>query len=487
MTMVKQTVHALLLACVLGWMPNLAWAQDATPDTAQDPSAGFTGAAADLQKRLEDSLAELAALRAKIAEETLPLSRELRDAEAQLAALRADYQKISRSLDTGTQGIVNTRAEIKSRQDEAAYLSNLVAEYNRNFESRLHIAELQRYKKAIEDARLALENSQLTAGQVFDAHVSMVKTSITRLDEALGGVRFEGKAVDADGNVDLGTYLMLGPVAIFRSADGQEIGTAEQRMGSLEPAVVRFQNPLDVEAGSLVVLGVGGAFPLDASLGNAHKVQALEETLWEHIKKGGPVMWPIFVVAGAALLVALWKWISMMLLASPKKKQLDALFAAVASGNAVLAKDKAESLKGPVGRMLVAGVEHMNEPKELMDEVMYEHVLTTRLKANGLLPFIAISATSAPLLGLLGTVTGIMNTFTLMTVFGTGDVKTLSSGISEALITTEYGLIVAIPSLLIHSFLSRKAKSITDEMDKAAIVFGNEVARMKLKSTSKAA
>ena len=177
----------------------------------------------------------------------------------------------------------------------------------------------------------------------------------------------------------------------------------------------------------------------------------------------------------------------MMLLASPKKKQLDALFAAVASGNAVLAKDKAESLKGPVGRMLVAGVEHMNEPKELMDEVMYEHVLTTRLKANGLLPFIAISATSAPLLGLLGTVTGIMNTFTLMTVFGTGDVKTLSSGISEALITTEYGLIVAIPSLLIHSFLSRKAKSITDEMDKAAIVFGNEVARMKLKSTSKAA
>jgi biopolymer transport protein ExbB len=103
------------------------------------------------------------------------------------------------------------------------------------------------------------------------------------------------------------------------------------------------------------------------------------------------------------------------------------------------------------------------------------------------LPFIAISATSAPLLGLLGTVTGIMNTFTLMTVFGTGDVKTLSSGISEALITTEYGLIVAIPSLLIHSFLSRKAKSITDEMDKAAIVFGNEVARMKLKSTSKAA
>jgi biopolymer transport protein ExbB len=129
----------------------------------------------------------------------------------------------------------------------------------------------------------------------------------------------------------------------------------------------------------------------------------------------------------------------------------------------------------------------MDEPNELMDEVMYEQALHTRLKVNGLLPFIAISASSAPLLGLLGTVTGIMNTFTLMTVFGTGDVKTLSSGISEALITTEYGLIVAIPALLIHSFLSRKAKGISDDLDKAAIAFGNEVARQKLKAEASTA
>jgi len=70
-----------------------------------------------------------------------------------------------------------------------------------------------------------------------------------------------------------------------------------------------------------------------------------------------------------------------------------------------------------------------------------------------------------------------MNTFTLMTVFGTGDVKTLSSGISEALITTEYGLYVAIPSLLIYAFLSRKARSVIDEMEKAAVAFINQVSK----------
>jgi biopolymer transport protein ExbB len=68
-----------------------------------------------------------------------------------------------------------------------------------------------------------------------------------------------------------------------------------------------------------------------------------------------------------------------------------------------------------------------------------------------------------------------MNTFSLMTVFGTGDPKTLSSGISEALITTEYGLIVAIPSLLLHAFLSRRARRVLDEMEQAAIAFLNQL------------
>jgi biopolymer transport protein ExbB len=67
-----------------------------------------------------------------------------------------------------------------------------------------------------------------------------------------------------------------------------------------------------------------------------------------------------------------------------------------------------------------------------------------------------------------------------MTVFGTGDVKTLSSGISEALITTEYGLIVAIPSLLLHAFLSRKARGVQDEMEKAAVAMMNQVAKTPL-------
>ena len=137
----------------------------------------------------------------------------------------------------------------------------------------------------------------------------------------------------------------------------------------------------------------------------------------------------------------------------------------------------AEKMTGPVGEMIRAGVEHLEEPRELVEEVMYESVLKARLKLNSLLPFIAICASSAPLLGLLGTVTGIINTFKLLTVFGSGDVSNLSGGISEALITTKFGLIVAIPSLLIHAFLSRKARGVMARMESSAVAFANAVSQ----------
>jgi biopolymer transport protein ExbB len=187
------------------------------------------------------------------------------------------------------------------------------------------------------------------------------------------------------------------------------------------------------------------------------------------------VMWPIFALAGAALLVVLAKWLSMAFVRRPSRKLVAQLLESVRGGDKKSAVEQAEAIGGPAGAMLQAGAEHLGEPRELVEEVMFEQVLATRLRLNGWLPFVAICATSAPLLGLLGTVTGIMNTFTLMTVYGTGDPKTLSSGISEALITTEYGLIVAIPSLMLHAFLSRRARGIVDDMEKAAVAFLNQV------------
>jgi len=188
-------------------------------------------------------------------------------------------------------------------------------------------------------------------------------------------------------------------------------------------------------------------------------------------------MVPILGLALAALMVALFKWIQLSRLSSPSDEEISVMLKAVAQKDPATAAEVAESINGPAGEMLGAGIEHIAEPRDLVEEVMFEKVLSAKLKLENLLPFVAITASAAPLLGLLGTVTGIINTFKLITVFGSGDVKSLSGGISEALVTTMWGLIVAIPALLLHAFLSRKARGMIDQMEKCAVSFINQLTK----------
>jgi biopolymer transport protein ExbB len=406
----------------------------------------------------------------------------LSELESELSRVRAEYQQAARELDGRTVELTRLTGDIRAAQDESAYLSSLLGEYARNFETRLHIAEMARYADVLAAAKLAPENGALSREDVYRAQSALVTAALERLHDALGGARYDGRAVDVNRMVAQGTFVLVGPTAVFRSADGAVIGTVEQRLGSPEPSIVAFESPDDALAAERLVLTSAGHFPLDPSLGDAHKIASTEETLVEHIRKGGAVMVPILVLAGAALLVVLFKWVSMLFVRNPSRARLAALLDAIARGDRQGARREAQAMRGPAGQMLAVGVEHLGEPRELLEELMFERVLSTRLKLQRWLPFVAISASSAPLLGLLGTVTGIMNTFKLITVFGTGDVKTLSSGISEALITTEFGLIVAIPSLLLHAFLARKAKSVVDEMEKAALAFLNQVGKTPMEA-----
>ncbi len=376
----------------------------------------------------------------------------------------------------------NLRSEIKSRQDESDYLFNLFGEYIRNFESRLHIAEIQRYQEAIETAKLArktaiypnrrFQNPGATPGNLARPFGGFAGR------DPLRGHRGRLKWISQAGDVRDGWSVRSIPLGGWENCRKHRAA-----LGSLEPAIVSYGAPIDASAAAEFITVASGLYPLDPTLGSAHKVEETHETLMEHIRKGGPVMYPIFVLAGAALLVALYKWLGMAFIFTPSAKRLRDLLAIVARHDRKAALLKARKIGGPVGKMLVAGIEHLREPRDLIEEVMYEKILATRLKIERFLPFISISAASAPLLGLLGTVTGIINTFKLITVFGSGDVKTLSGGISEALITTEFGLIVAIPSLLIHAFLSRKARGVINQMEKAAVALVNQVSKTPYQDT----
>ena len=164
---------------------------------------------------------------------------------------------------------------------------------------------------------------------------------------------------------------------------------------------------------------------------------------------------------------------ALSLIRRPSRRQIKSLLESVRENDVGGAKALAADMKVPVGQMLAAAALSLEESRELLEEVMFERILTSKHKIQSLLPFVSVAAASAPLLGLLGTVTGIIQTFKQITIYGSGDVKSLSGGISEALITTESGLVVAIPSLLLHAFLSRKARGITSEMETLAVSFAN--------------
>lgn len=452
---------------------------DNLPQSSADNNFGHVESSA--QQQLAESLDEFAKLREDIKNEKIPFNKQLNDLEDKLIEVRREYQQITRTLDSRTLNLTNLRSEIQSRRDEKTYLSNLMDQYINNFETRLHIAENHRYNEPLESAKLALENSNLSDIEVYQAQAALMEASLERLHDALGGTRFDGSAVDVSGLLKPGTFVLVGPAALFRSEDGKSVGTAEQRLGSLEPTVVGFESQEMTDAAAETVTSGAGSFPLDPTLGNAHKIEATKQSLVEHIKKGGPVMYPILTLAAAALLVTLIKWIELARIRKPSGKRIDALLLAVAEHDEQKAATEVAAIGGPTGLMLSAGVEHIQEPPALIEEVMYEKILTAKMKLQRFLPFVAISAAAAPLLGLLGTVTGIINTFKLITVFGSGDVKTLSGGISEALITTEFGLIVAIPSLLLHAFLSRKARGMIANMEKAAISFINQISKTPYK------
>ena len=118
-----------------------------------------------------------------------------------------------------------------------------------------------------------------------------------------------------------------------------------------------------------------------------------------------------------------------------------------------------------------------------MENGLQEAILGEIPRLERFLSTLAVLASIAPLLGLLGTVTGMINTFQIITFHGTSDPRLMSGGISEALVTTMLGLGVAIPIMLCHSLLSRRVETIIAQLEEKSISFVNMVCQARLESS----
>jgi biopolymer transport protein ExbB len=427
---------------------------------------------------LDDALKRYAALQDSMKEEKIPLARELNNLKSDLREKRREAERAQRFKDNSTVDLNSLQERVVKRQEQLDYVANLVADFGERFERDISLPELQVYEKEIEAFRSASdvmsEGDELAKAKRLIDQAFILSTSISRFKELVGGQVFSGEAVASGGEVERGSFLLVGPSNYFSSGSSGTSGIALK--AGLKPQVVSLNAELD----GVIRLTVGagsGEIPLDPTLGSALAIASQEETIWEHIQKGGIWIWPILFFAFLATVTAVFKLFEIYSVKMPQPGSLHDILKAVSEGDRAKALELANAVQGPAQAMLVDAVEHCDESKELVEEVMYERMLEVQPRLERLLPFIAVTAATAPLMGLLGTVTGMINTFKLITVFGTGDAKQLSSGISEALVTTEFGLIVAIPSLIMHALLNRRAQGVMANMERMAVAFVNGLVR----------
>jgi biopolymer transport protein ExbB len=191
--------------------------------------------------------------------------------------------------------------------------------------------------------------------------------------------------------------------------------------------------------------------------------------MWEIVRAGGPLMWPIIlcsILAAAIILERLWTLQARRVLPPALTRKVWEL---VENRQVTDTAISALEQSSPLGRVLAAGLASRGRPRDIIKERLEDtgrhvvHELERFLDALGTI------ASIAPLLGLLGTVTGIIKAFNAINEGGMGDPRMLSGGIAEALITTAAGLCVAIPALIGYKYLRRRVDRIVVDMEKEAM------------------
>jgi biopolymer transport protein ExbB len=186
-------------------------------------------------------------------------------------------------------------------------------------------------------------------------------------------------------------------------------------------------------------------FALDPTGGSILGLLVQAPDTSEQVHQGGAVGYVILGVGLLALLIALERFVSLLLMGGKIRRQL---------------KDDTARDDNPLGRVMKVKDQYPNVAYDTLELKLSEAILREMPKITRNLTLIKIISVVAPLLGLLGTVTGMINTFQAITLFGTGDPKLMAGGISQALVTTVLGLVVAIPTVFLYTLLNTRSKGL---------------------------
>jgi biopolymer transport protein ExbB len=296
----------------------------------------------------------------------------------------------------------------------------------------------------------------------------------------------ESEFIGRDGERAVGTILSLGPFTqIYEHSGEAGFLTYSPESSTLFALSALPSRSLRKKLGAYLE-GESESVPIDISAGAALRQVTHKVSFVDQIKAGGPIVYPIALIALAAVVIIIYKIVFLRSVHGSTGKIMDKVNSMAARGDWEGGEQivrKYEGRKMPVINVVQAGLQARGEDRETLESVLQEAILRELPRVEKGLSLLAVFGAIAPLLGLLGTVTGMIDTFRVITLFGTGDPKLMSGGISEALVTTELGLAVAIPIMLAHTFLSRRVSVIVGEMEEKAVYLTNIIQKIKRRSS----
>ena len=265
-------------------------------------------------------------------------------------------------------------------------------------------------------------------------------------------VSFDTTVIDVDGEsstcnvtrVGLFNAVCDGKYLEYVAATGQYAFLPRQPAGRFTKTAKSVGN---ADAGEQVRFGVDPTGPTGGSL-LANLIQT--PSLAERAAQGREVGYAIIFVGLIGIGLAFWKLWSLYVLGKAVRAQ---------------AGSKTLDVRNPLGRVLKVGEENFKKDIDTLELKLAEAIMAERPSIERGIGAVRIISVVAPLAGLLGTVTGMIVTFQMITLYGTGDPKLMAGGISQALVTTVLGLLVAIPTTLLHSFTASSAKGIISVLE----------------------
>lgn len=403
---------------------------------------------------------------AVISEQRKPLLAELARLEEQVKQQEARFQELAGQFEAGAQRERDMQTRLRQEQEDAERVTEVFLEARKDAGAMLKSSLFAAVNPATWIETDAAKDFK--SGPGF-ADVQRLADALFAEMERSGTIeRREGTFIGSGGTEVKGDMLMLGNFNGFYRQLGEVGFLRNDRSSGRLVAVPVSSSWFDGKGRKIAnyFAGKGDILPIDLSKGEVLGEFNHKDDLFTYLRSGGLLVWPILLVGLVAFVLIIERVIFLMRTEADSEKLMGRIQELTACGQWQECRQYcADYARSSVCRVLRAGLNSLGDNREILENALQEAIMKELPRLERFLSTISVLAAVAPLLGLLGTVSGMINTFHAITLHGTGDPRMLSSGISEALITTELGLMVAVPVLLLHHFLERRVDVIVGEME----------------------